>query len=352
MSNQPKLKLNSFIAYRVQAGLVETLHDQIDALAITSTEQAIAELEPAEPQGSQWSAIGVAPVHENRFALHVGDGVALNVRFSERVLPASVIKKALNERIDHYTELEGRRPGKKFIMDLKDQVVGELLPQAFVKVSYVTCLFRRSREHGDLLFIFTSSHKKADSVLSVLSVAMNAAVGTALNASPVTTQRHIPLALTALAKDALHVFEDNSPNYEHVLEASSNALLHGAEKRRIRIKDRDVAGDEIQALLNDGYTVHDLAMTLGHAGDVLADFTVNEHLVFKRFVLDRIKGERSSEQDLVATMLLISRTAQKALEAVVELAGGVSPASNNDVEKPSAAGKTQSAAPFDDDEEF
>ena len=89
----------------------------------------------------------------------------LTLRAEKRILPASVIREALEERLDHIEQETGRRPGKKAQTDLKEQVTLELLPRAFTTSSH-TCVWIDPKL--GLLMVDAGSVSKADEVVTML----------------------------------------------------------------------------------------------------------------------------------------------------------------------------------------
>jgi len=73
----------------------------------------------------------------------------LKLMVETRALPASVLQRKVQERVAHIEASTGRKPGKKEIRDLKDDIRLELLPMAFTKQS--TLWLWLDREAGLLL---------------------------------------------------------------------------------------------------------------------------------------------------------------------------------------------------------
>jgi len=89
----------------------------------------------------------------------------LTLRAEKRILPASVIREALEERLDHIEQETGRRPGKKAQTDLKEQVTLELLPRAFTTSSHTRVWIDPTL---GLLMVDAGSVSKADEVVTML----------------------------------------------------------------------------------------------------------------------------------------------------------------------------------------
>jgi len=83
----------------------------------------------------------------------------------ERVLPPAVIKEALAERSEAFRERTGSRPSRRQQVALKDEVMMELLPQAFVKPGHTDCYI--DPEAGWLV-VDAGSSKRGEDVAALL----------------------------------------------------------------------------------------------------------------------------------------------------------------------------------------
>ncbi|MBB5885438.1 recombination-associated protein RdgC [Xanthomonas sp. LMG 8992] len=101
--------------------------------------------------------------HADVLSHRLGDFLWLAVGGQDRMLPGSVVADALAKRIDEVAEKEGRRPGGRTRKRLKDEVLLDLLPRAFVKTSRVDALL--DLQHG-YIAVDTASRKAAEGVAS------------------------------------------------------------------------------------------------------------------------------------------------------------------------------------------
>ncbi len=86
--------------------------------------------------GEQRESSGwVPPLGKDAEALvHSVNGyMLLTMAHQERLLPASVIKDELDERVADIQEREGRKVGSKEKKELREQIEFELLPRAFTR---------------------------------------------------------------------------------------------------------------------------------------------------------------------------------------------------------------------------
>jgi DNA recombination-dependent growth factor C len=285
--------------------ITEKLLDSVDELSVTQLEQILRDHACPEPMPSQWRTIGLTAVSEGMFAITLGDSVTLAVEIAERVLPSKVRDQELNTRIEKFVQLEGRKPGKKEFAELREDVEHTLLPRAFVKRSAVLATFTK-----DTVFLWTSSHKKADDAVAMLCRVLSDAQGVTLGIAKVTMRGSMRATLTAIAKGG----EELQPGRAAVLQGT------GEEKRTIRVKDRDIQSSEIQALLDQGYEVTALAV---HCEADEFDFDINEHLTFSKLTTDFSSlMEKGDEGDSFRSVgWLMIRMVQHQLDALLALVG-------------------------------
>jgi recombination associated protein RdgC len=94
------------------------------------------------------------------------------------VLPSAVVKRRTDERAAQIEKATGRKPGKKQAKELKEEVVLELLPQAFTKQAAIKVWLNPKDR---LLMIDASSPAKADDVVTHLVKAIDGIALTPLN---------------------------------------------------------------------------------------------------------------------------------------------------------------------------
>lgn len=108
----------------------------------------------------------------------VAGQLLLKMMVETRVLPASVIKRKTEERVAQIEASTGRKPGRKELRDLKDEMRQTLLPMAFTKLVSNTVWI--DREAGWLV-IDAGSQTRADDVVSALVAVLDGFAVTLLN---------------------------------------------------------------------------------------------------------------------------------------------------------------------------
>lgn len=97
---------------------------------------------------------------------HTANGChLLRLGINERVLPAAVIKEAVADRIAAFRERTGNRPNRRQQVTLRDEVMMELLPQAFVKPAQTDAYIDPA---AGWLVVDSASAKRAEEVASLL----------------------------------------------------------------------------------------------------------------------------------------------------------------------------------------
>jgi len=95
----------------------------------------------------------------------VAGQLILKLMIETRALPGSVITRKAEERVAHIEASTGRKPGKKEIKEIKDDIKLELMPLAFSKESAV---FVWIDPKAQLLVIDAGSQGRADEVVTML----------------------------------------------------------------------------------------------------------------------------------------------------------------------------------------
>ncbi|CBA14612.1 recombination-associated protein RdgC [Xanthomonas albilineans] len=93
----------------------------------------------------------------------IADFLWLTVGGEDKILPGSVVNDLLARKVAEIEEKEGRRPGGRARKRLKDDLIHELLPRAFVKSSRTDAML--DLQHG-YVAVDTSSRKSGETVMS------------------------------------------------------------------------------------------------------------------------------------------------------------------------------------------
>lgn len=103
----------------------------------------------------------------------------LTVGGEDRLLPGAVVNEMLQRKLEEIEAKEGRKPGGRTRKRLKDELITDLLPRAFVKPSRTDALLDLG--HG-IVAVDSSSRKSAENVVSEIRRALGSFPALPLNA--------------------------------------------------------------------------------------------------------------------------------------------------------------------------
>ena len=262
----------NLLAYR----LTQPVSFEVEAL-----EAALAG-KPARPCASQeLTTYGfVAPFGKGEDAalVHASQGFLLiAARKEERMLPSSVIRDALKEKVEEIETQQMRKVYKKEKEQLKDEIVLSLLPRAFVRRSTTYAAIAPAQ---GLILVDSASAKKAEDLLSTLREAIGS----------------LPIRPTSVKIAPSATMTDWIKNQK---AATDFTVLDECELRdthedggSVRCKRQDLASDEIQLHMSSGKQVTQLALAWQ---DKLA-FVLDDKLTVKRLRFEDLLQDQA-EQD-------------------------------------------------------
>lgn len=169
--------------------------------------------------------------------------ILLVAQKEEKILPAPVIKKELEERMRQIEEKENRKLKKVEKQSLQDDVVATLLPRAFSKIQRTALWIDIENQ---LIYVDAASSKRAEDVLALLRKSLGS-----LPVVPLSFANEPSLLMTDW------VSNNNSPQWLNILE---EAELVGADDAVIRCKKQNLENEEIQSLLSSGKFVTKLSL--------------------------------------------------------------------------------------------
>ena len=228
-----------------------------------------------------------------------------------RLLPTQIVNDALADRLDKLEAERGRRPGGKERQRLKDEVLTELMPRAFIKPGRTDAWL--DHDTG-WLAIDTASRKTAEAVAHGLRQALGS-----FPATPIAAQASARLVLTAwLTGDAL-------PD-DFVLGDECELRDPGDDGAIVRCRRQDLGADEIREHINAGKQVAQLAVAYdGRLTFVLGEDLTVRKLRFGDVVLDQlgdVTGENAIAELDARFALMTGEVGRllKRLEILFELA--------------------------------
>jgi recombination associated protein RdgC len=188
------------------------------------------------------SALG----HNTNAYTHYANGnILIRAKKEEKILPSSVIKDLLEEKIANIEKAESRPVKKKEKEQIKEDIVHSLLPQAFTKSSYVNGYIDTNTQ---LLMINVSSKNKADDYMALL----RKAIGT-LPVEPIRKDGTIEVLLT-------HWLKNNALPSDFSLEMEAEFKSPEEDGATVKVKQQDLTADEVTHHMETGKQVTKLAL--------------------------------------------------------------------------------------------
>ena len=210
----------------------------------------------------------------------IGDALWLTVGNEDKLLPGAVVNDLLQKKLAEIEQKEGRRPGGRTRKRLKEDLVHELLPRAFVRPGRIDAIL--DLEHG-ICVVDTSSRKQAEYVASEIR--------TALGSFPA-----LPLNAEVAPRSVLTGWIAGEPLPEGLSLGDECELKDAADKGAVvKCQRQELLSDEVARHLEAGKQVTRLALTL----DDHVSFVLGEDLVVRKFKLleGAVDGLESTERD-------------------------------------------------------
>ena len=199
-------------------------------------------------------------------AARQGDAIWLTVGGEDRLLPGAVVNDMLARKLDEIEQKEGRKPGGRTRKRIKDELITDLLPRAFIKPSRTDALL--DLEHG-IAVIDSSSRKSAENVCSE--------VRRALGSFPA-----LPLNAEVAPRSILTGWVAGEPLPDGLSIGDECELRDPVDQGAVvKVQRMDLHSDEIARHLETGKQVTRLALSL----DDHVSFVLGEDLVVRKFKL-------------------------------------------------------------------
>ncbi len=216
----------------------------------------------------------------------VGDAVWLTVGSEDKILPGSVVNDLLARKVAEIEDKEGRKLGGRARKRLKDDLLHELLPRAFVKSGRTDALL--DLEHG-FLAVDTSSRKGGEAVASEIRRALGSFPAIPPNAEVAPRSILTGWIAGEPLPDGLSLGEECE---------LKDAMDGGAV---VKAQHQELVSDEIAKHLEAGKQATRLALNLDdHLSFVLGEDLVVRKLKFLDGAVDQL--EASDRDDLRAEL--------------------------------------------------
>jgi recombination associated protein RdgC len=162
---------------------------------------------------------------------HVSGGhILIRAGKQEKILPASCIMKLVNERVAVMEAEEGRPLRKAEKDDIRDDIVMDKLPTAFIKETFTNVFIFPV---DGLIVVDTSTHKKAEDTLALLRKSMGS-----LPCIPLIPQIAVETTLTEWVKTG-----DVPSGYEIGNAADMKSILD--DGGTVKLKNNELTSDAV-----------------------------------------------------------------------------------------------------------
>ncbi|MDQ3228830.1 MAG: recombination-associated protein RdgC [Pseudomonadota bacterium] len=204
--------------------------------------------------------------HSEELSHRIGDAIWLTVGGEDKLLPASVVNDLLTKKIAGIEDKESRKLGGRARRQLKEDLIHELLPRAFVRPVRTDAML--DLEQG-ICIVDTSSRKTAEAVVSEIRHALGSFPALPLNAE--VAPRSILTGWIAGERlpDGLSLGDECE-----LKDPTDNGAI-------VKCQRQELQGDEIGKHLEAGKQASRLALTL----DDHVSFVLGEDLVLRKFKL-------------------------------------------------------------------
>jgi len=181
----------------------------------------------------------VSPIHRNKeYLVHAAGGCLLFcMRKEQKIIPASAVKEALEEKITGMEDEFGRKVYRKEKQTIKEDIISMMLPKAFARSSHISAYFDTLRK---LLVINASSPSQVDEFYELLTESIGS-FGALQLMPEVSPSKVMSDWVTKGLPDGWAL----SGDYQ---------LKDHQDERTAKFKDYDSENQFVASLLEDGYS--------------------------------------------------------------------------------------------------
>jgi recombination associated protein RdgC len=232
-------------------------------------------------------------------------------RKEEKILPATVVREFVNEKVEEIETQQLRKVRKREKDEIREEILQELIPRAFTRSTYQYAYL--DAQHGWLL-IDTASRKKAEEMVSFLRKSLGS----------------LPVTLPTLQDSPAHVMTQwlnepaNCPSDFQLADACElmDTSIEGAV---VNCKRQDLLAEEIHAHLEAGKLVTRLALKWNERlGLVVDDELVIRRLQFLDLIQEQAQEAttESRAQRFDADFAIMTGELAAVIKRLIEVFGG------------------------------
>lgn len=185
----------------------------------------------------------VSPIHRSKeYLVHAAGGcILVCMRREQKVIPASAVKEELEERVNAIQDDTGRKVFSKEKQSLKEDILSQMLPKAFVRSTHIWAYIDSKRGY---LVINAGSDNIADTIFELLVESIGS-----FGAVKLVSDENPALILNHWVEEGLPENWEFTGDYE---------LKDPKDERVAKFKDNEAENVVLGDLLEDGYWVNKL----------------------------------------------------------------------------------------------
>lgn len=301
--------------------IVYRLAESMSALSVEQLETALVAKRATKIHATQREASGfVSPFadREDGPLVHsVENRMLVCLQTESKILPTTVIREATKKKIEEIEARDLRKVYRKERDQIRDEVLLNLLPRAFVKK---TNLFALLCPRDGYVIVNTASHARAEEI--------TAQIRDALGSFPIG-----PLYLKTPVRDVMTQFLSAKGDVPHLTGAGfyigRSCELYNPLQRTSAVgcKDLDLDADEVTRHLEVGMQVRKLEIKWGDELECVVTPEFNFRQVHMGGVFEQESARLTEELDDIdaerdATLALAAGTYVKFIAAIVSAFGG------------------------------
>jgi len=240
---------------------------------------------------------------------HISQCVIFTARKEEKILPASVVREFVNDKVEEIEAQQMRKVRKREKDEIREEVLFDLVPRAFSRSTYLSAYI--DIKEGWLL-VDTPNQKKAEELTSFLRKTLDS-----LPVVPLQVQQSPAKVMTQWL-----VKENECP---HDFELADACVLADEDGAVVNCKRQDLLAEEIHGHLEAGKLVTRLAIEWDERLGLVLD---NELVIRRLQVLDLIQtqlnetGAETASQRFEADFTIMTKELTALIKKIFEVFGG------------------------------
>ena len=271
----------------------ETLPDlQHEALSAALESGRFTHCGPQDVTSIGWTSPLGNPSDE---LIHSGSNFCLlSARLEQRLLPATVVREALNEKVLQIEAAEQRKVSRKQKSEIRDELIFSMTPKAFTRSTRITGMILPNE---NLLIVDSASRPRAEDWITLLRESLGS-----LEVTPLEFNQSVSALLTG--------WLNGQTSLPSTLQLGDECLLQSPDdvKSKVRLQGQDLGENEIRAHLDAGKYVTRLQLHWQESlSFVFTEAAELKRLVFHHGFTDQA-GDAAAELDTIASLMSLEFT--------------------------------------------